>query len=92
MDKNSMETFAKFQSELDKRGLYICQKIEANQHVLDKRLGENDICYSVYRSKMVWNKELSEFMTFLNNYRKMADTMFAELCFLNDICLMKNDC
>lgn len=79
MDKNSMENFAKFQSELDKRGLYICQRIEANQRVLDKRLGNSDICYSVYREKARWNKELAEFMTFLNNYREMADTMFTEL-------------
>lgn len=79
MDKNSMENFAKFQLELDKRGLYICQRIEANQRVLDKRLGNNDISYSVYREKVRWNKELAAFMTVLNCYREMADDMFTEL-------------
>lgn len=81
MDKNFIESFGKMQNELEKRGLYICQKIESNQHVIDKRLGENSIPYQIYREKTKWNKELSEFMTFLNNYREMADSLFVEYCF-----------
>ncbi len=81
MDKNFVESFGKIQNELEKRGLYICQRIEYNQKILDNRLANNDIPYSVYREKTKWNKELSEFMTFLNSYREMADSLFIEYCF-----------
>jgi hypothetical protein len=79
MDNNFREEFAKMQIEIEKRGLRICKRIEGNQHILDKRLGDNDISYFTYLQKTDWNNELSAFMTVLNCYREMADYMFTEL-------------
>jgi hypothetical protein len=79
MDNNFREEFARMQTEIEKRGLRICKRIEENQHILDKRLGNNDISYFTYLQKTDWNNELAAFMTVLNCYREMADYMFTEL-------------
>lgn len=68
-----IDNYNKLAELLHNRGRLICLKIETNQKVLDKRLCNADIPYSVYREKTNWNNELAQFMTVLNNYREAAD-------------------